>query len=97
MRRILTAAMLVAAIATTALAHNGHIHNFLGTVKSVDESNLVITTTDAKDAAFVLTPKTAYSRDGKPANRTDLRSGLRVAVRVDEDGKTVTSIKIGTK
>ncbi|HEX7421181.1 MAG TPA: hypothetical protein VF505_14925 [Thermoanaerobaculia bacterium] len=97
MRRILTTTLLVAAIATTALAHNGHIHNFLGTVKSVDESHLVITTPDAKDAAFVLTSKTAYTREGKPASRTDLRSGLRVAVHVDEDGKTVTSIKIGTK
>jgi hypothetical protein len=97
MRRIMTAALLVAAIATTALAHNGHIHNFLGTVKSVDESHLVIITPDAKDAAFVLTPKTAYTREGKPASRTDLKNGLRVAVRVDEDGKTVTSIKIGTK
>lgn len=97
MRRIMIATLLVAAIATTTLAHNGHIHNFLGTVKSVDESHLVIITPDANDAAFVLTPKTAYTREGKPASRTDLRSGLRVAVHVDEDGKTVTSIKIGTK
>jgi hypothetical protein len=97
MRKMMTATLLVAAIATTALAHNGHIHNFLGTVKSVDESHLVITTTESKDAAFVLTPKTMYSRDGKPASRTDLRSGVRVAVHVDEDGKTVTSIKFGAK
>ena len=97
MRRIMTAAALVAAITTTTLAHNGHIHNFLGTVKSVDESHVVIITPDAKDIAFVLTPKTAYTREGKPASRSDLRSGLRVAVHVDEDGKTVTSIKIGTK
>jgi hypothetical protein len=97
MRRILTAAMLVAAIATTALAHAGHIHNFLGTVKSVDESRLVITTTESKDATFVLTPKTTYSREGKSASKSDLRTGVRVAVHVDEDGKTVTSIKFGAK
>jgi hypothetical protein len=97
MRKITTIALLVAAIATAALAHAGHIHNYLGTVKSVDDSRLVITTTESKDVSFVLTPATTYSREGKSASKSDLRSGVRVAVRVAEDGKTVTSIKFGAK
>ena len=97
MRRIITVALLVAAIATAALAHAGHIHNYLGTVKSADASHLVITTTESKVASFTLTPQTTYSREGKPAGRSDLRSGVRVAVHVAEDGKTVTSVKLGAK
>lgn len=97
MRRILTLSLLLTAIAAAALAHAGHIHNYLGTVKSADESHLVIRTTESNDASFRLTPRTSYSCDGKPARRSDLRSGVRVAVRVAEDGKTVTSIRIGAK
>ncbi len=96
MRRIVVglAVMMVAAV---ALAHAGHIHNFLGTVKSIADTRLVITTPDAKAVTFVLNATTSFTRDGKPAPRAEVVVGQRVAVHVADDGKTATWVKLGTK
>lgn len=97
MRKISALAVFVIFVAATLLAHGGHVHNFLGTVKSVAGDELVITTPDHKDVAFVLTSSTTYVREGKTARRDDLAAGLRVSVHVADDGRTATSIKLGTK
>jgi len=95
MRKISSLTLVVIFIAGALLAHGGHVHNYLGTVKSVAGDQLVVTTRDGKDVSFTLTNKTAYLREGKTASRSDLSRGTRVSVRVAEDGKTVTSIKFG--
>jgi hypothetical protein len=81
-------------IAAAAFAHAGHVHTFLGTVKTVSADQLTIRTRDGKDASFTLNEKTAYLREGAAATRADLVNGLRVAVTVADDGKTATSIKL---
>jgi hypothetical protein len=88
---------LTAFVAASAFAHEGHVHNFLGTVKAVDGEHLVITMEDAKQVEFVLNDATTYSRNGKSARKADLVRGLRVAVHVADDGKTATSIKLAGK
>jgi hypothetical protein len=93
MKRLCALALLL--IATTAFAHAGHQHQFLGTVKSLTDAQLVITTTAGKDAEFVLTTATAVTRDGAPVARIELTSGRRVAVYVANDGKTAVSVKVG--
>jgi len=82
-------------IAATAFAHAGHQHHFLGTVKSVQSTQLVITTTAGSDTAFTLTAATAVTRDGAPVARTELTTGRRVVVEVANDGKTAVSVKVG--
>lgn len=82
-------------IAATAFAHAGHQHHFLGTVKTLHDAELVITTTAGHDAAFTMTTDTAVTRDGAPVARTELTSGRRVAVYVANDGKTAVSVKVG--
>ncbi len=94
MRKTFILAVSLIIISATAFAHAGHKHSFLGTVKAVSANELTIATVDAKDATFVLTNKTAYLRDGAPARKQDLVPGLRVAVLVDEDGRTATTIKL---
>lgn len=93
MKRLLALALLL--ITVSAFAHGGHQHQFLGTVKSLTDAQLVITTTAGKDADFVMTSTTAVSRDGAPVARTELTSGRRVAVYVANDGKTAVSVKVG--
>ncbi len=95
MRRPLIAVLFAVFIAAAAYAHNGHIHNFLGTVKSVQGNNLTVVSTAAKEMHFVLTPKTAYQQDDKASSVDKLTPGTRVAVHVDEDGRTVTLVRIG--
>jgi hypothetical protein len=96
MRRIAIFTLLALA-ATSLLAHGGHVHNFLGTVKSVDAAHLSITTQESKQVEFLLTDSTRYTRNGDPAQKGDLRPGLRVSVHVAEDGKTATSVMLPAK
>lgn len=96
MNRILSAAFLSLFIAATAFAHAGHVHNFMGTVKSVSGNDLTIVSTASKEVHFVLTAATAYKRGEEKAGRENLTPGTRVAVHVADDGHTATLIRIGT-
>ena len=93
MKRFLALALFL--VATAAFAHGGHQHQFLGTVKTLNDAQLVITTTAGNDAEFAMTSSTAVTRDGAPVARTELTSGRRVAVYVADDGKTAVSVKVG--
>ena len=95
MRIRFLAVLLCLATALPLLAHAGHQHHFLGTVKSLAGDQLTIVTPEGKDAAFTLTATTAYLREGATASRTDLTPGTRVAVAVADDGKTAVSVKLG--
>lgn len=88
------ATLVALAIAATALAHGGHKHQFLGTVKALHESQLVVATTDDKEVTFTLTEKTRYTKGTAAATKADLKEGVRVSVSVENDGKTATSVKI---
>jgi len=94
LHRLLIVLAVTLAIAATALAHGGHKHQFLGTVKAVQENHLVVTTTDGKEVTFTLTEKTRYTKGSASATKADLTEGVRVSVSVENDGKTATSIKI---
>lgn len=95
MTRTLSAAFLALFIAAAAFAHAGHVHNFLGTVKSVQSNAFTIVSTQSKEVAFVLTPSTSFMRGDKTVSRQDLVNGERVAVHVADDGHTATLIRIG--
>ena len=97
MRKIPTLAAIVFLTALAALAHAGHSHDFLGVVKTVGAGKLVVTTRAGQDVTFVLDDKTVYLRDGKAANRSELVTGMRVAVHVGEDHKTATTVKLGSR
>ena len=95
LHRLIIISSLALLVATSALAHGGHKHQFLGTVKSLQEDRLVITTVDKTEATFVLTSRTAISASGRPASRAELKEGTRVSVYVENDGRTAATIKIG--
>lgn len=93
MKRIVLSLVLLA-LATSVLAHGGHKHAFLGTVKSVSGDALVVTTTADGDKTFTLTPRTTFAKGDAAATRADLGAGVRVAVHVEDDGKTAARVKI---
>ncbi len=97
MRKTIVIALVISLFALASFAHAGHSHDFLGVVKSVSGSQLVVTTRAGQDLTFVLSPKTAYLRDGKAAARSELVTGMRVAVHVGDDHKTATTIKLGSR
>ncbi|MGZ5443075.1 MAG: hypothetical protein ACXW5U_13225 [Thermoanaerobaculia bacterium] len=92
--RLIITSIVALAIAATALAHGGHKHQYLGTVKVLHENALVVTTTDDTDVTFTLTEKTKYTKGTSAATKADLRQGVRVSVYVENDGKTATTVKI---
>ncbi len=92
--RLILISILALAIATTALAHGGHKHQFLGTVKALHENHLVVTATDNAEVTFTLTDATLYTKGTSAATKGDLRAGVRVSVYVENDGKTAKTIKI---
>jgi len=93
MTRKLTFLLLLLA-ATTAFAHAGHVHKYLGTITSINGDEVVIHTTDAKDVTFVVTKATAFKRGEKDAPRADMAAGMRVSVQLATDGKSALVVKM---
>ena len=92
--RLIILSILTLALAATALAHGGHKHQFLGTVKAVNGNQLAVTTTDGGDVTFTLTDATSYTKGNGAATKADLKAGVRVSVYVENDGRTAKTIKI---
>lgn len=100
MRNALAAcAVALLMIAAPALAHEGHIHKYMGTISSVHENQLVVKTTDGKQVTFTVGDKTQIVRGTEKGAASDLTEGTRVVVEA-EGGKepmAATRIRLGTK
>lgn len=85
------AVVLILLAASAAFAHAGHAHTYLGTVVTIHaDGSFVLHTTDDKDVAVLVSPKTAFS-----PSKDAFASGKRVAVKMTTDGKTAASVKVG--
>lgn len=70
----------------TAMAHEGHKdHKIMGTVKSVDQNHVVVTTEEG-DMSVAFTPKTTFQK-GK--TKSDIKGGEKIVVMCETgtDGK----------
>ena len=73
-----------------SLAHEGHHHNAMGTVRAVDAVQLQLETKDSKLETFTLTDATTYKRGDSAAKREDVQVGARAVVMYEtKDGKNV--------
>ena len=97
--RSLGMTLFVFLIAASALAHAGHMHTFMGTVTMLHGDNaFMIKTTDGKDVTIETSPKTEFTTsEGHAAKRSDVAVGTRVVVKMEMDGKTAASVKIGAR
>ena len=96
MRKTFGMLAVAALVATGAFAHGDKSHRLMGTVETVDEDQLVITTTAEEEATVTLTADTEYEKAGKPADRSALVHGARVSIDLAEDDKTAVKVKIGS-
>jgi len=87
------------AVAVPALAHEGHRHDALGTVKSVGENGLTLTTTEGKEMTFDFTAATLVKRGTDEVQRSDIQAGERAVVtyEAEKDGNHAVEIKLGKK
>ena len=96
MRKTVSLFVVALFISAAVFAHDGHVHQILGTVKEVQGEQMVVTTKDGKEVTVHLTEKTKFEKAGDPATRKDLTAGARVSVHLENDGKSAATIKIGT-
>jgi hypothetical protein len=95
MKRLAISLILLLAV-TSAFAHSGHIHTYMGSVTMLhSDTEFMMKTTGGKDLTIRTTPKTSWLHsDGHAAKKSELAIGQRVVVRMDTDGKTAASIKM---
>ena len=83
----LSAAVVLAA---TSSAHEGHHHDAMGTIESIDVSQLTLATAQDEVESFVLTEETSYTRGESGVTREDVSVGERAVVMYQKkDGANV--------
>ncbi len=95
MRKIAPLFLIVLLASSAALAHGGP-GSLLGTVKTVSEGQMVVTTKDGHEVTVQLSEKTTYEKASKAAAIQDVVAGARVSVKLEKDGKTAATVKIGS-
>jgi len=95
----LTVALALAVLLPVAAsAHEGHTHNALGTVSSVNGAHVMLKTTDGKDLTVMIDKNTTITRGKEKLDASALKSGERVSVDYMEENKMMMAqtIKLGT-
>jgi hypothetical protein len=88
---------LTAAVPAAAMAHEGHAHKVMGTVTSVQGSNLMVKSTDGKSVMVMLDAKTKITQGKSKLELSALKVGDRVVAEGPEKQGmiTATSVKVG--
>ena len=91
---VITALLVIAA--TTAFAHAGHVHKYMGTVTMLHGDNSFMMETAKGDVVTIQTSsKTSFMHaDNHKAKLSELAEGMRVVVKMSTDGKTAASVKM---
>lgn len=94
---LLFAGLALLLSARPSLAHEGHHHTALGTIRSIAATQLEIETKEGKIETFLLTDKTTYKHGDTAVSRDHLQVAARVAVMYEvKDGKNVAiEVKLG--
>ena len=96
MKKALAVSILLLLAVTSAFAHAGHAHTYMGSVTMLhSDTQFMMKTTDGKDLTIDTTPKTTWLHaDGDAAKKSELVVGSRVVVKMNVDGKTAASVKM---
>jgi hypothetical protein len=100
-RKYLVGFALVTALAlpAAAWAHTGHAHKVMGTVSSVQGTNLMVKTTDGKTVTVMVNAKTKITQGKTAVAASALKVGDRIVAEGTEDKQkmvTATVLQIGT-
>jgi len=88
--------LLLLATATVAFGHAGEVHSYMGTITTVNEDgSFQLKKTDGQAIDVLVGKATTYLHaDGRAASASDVKTGLRVVVKISTDGKTALSVKM---
>jgi len=95
-KKVVAVSLFLLLAVTSAFAHAGHIHNYLGSVTMLHGANaFMMKTTEGKDLTIQTSTKTKWLHsDGHAAKSSELAVGQRVAVKMMTDGKTADTVKM---
>lgn len=93
---VLAAALLVAP--RMARAHEGHEHTVMGTIASIDGTNLMVKTADGKQTMVMMDAKTKVTQGKNKVDLKVLKVGDRVVAKGEEEHAMImaTSVQLGT-
>ena len=96
MKKAFALSIVLLLAVSSAFAHAGHVHTYMGTVTMLhSDTQFMVKTTDGKDLTIDTTPKTSWLHaDGHAAKKSELVVGSRVVVKMNTDGKTAASVKM---
>ena len=99
MKKLMFAVVAALALITapSARAHEGHNHKTMGTIASVQGSNVMVKTTDGKTVMVMLDGKTKITRDKAKLDVSALKVGDRIVAEGPESKDMImaTSVKLG--
>jgi hypothetical protein len=98
MRKLMLLTSLICFAATSAFAHAGHVHTYMGSVTMLHGGGaFMMKTTDGHELTVQTSASTRWlDADDRAAKPADLAAGMRVVVKMDVDGKTAASVKMAT-
>src|SRR3954453_17757211 len=87
MKKLMTVLMLCSILLVPAMirAHEGHLHNALGTVASVELPHVNLKTTDGKTLMVMLDKETSVTRGKPKVDPSALKVGERISVDYMEE------------
>src|SRR5450759_1588694 len=89
MKKLFAISLFLLLAVTSAFAHAGHVHTYMGSVTMLHGDNaFMMKTTDGKDLTIETSEKTSWlSSDNHAAKQSELAVGTRVVVKMSTDGK----------
>ena len=96
MKKLVAVSLFLLLAVTSAFAHAGHIHTYMGSVTILHGDNaFMMKTTDGKDLTIQTSKKTRWLHsDDHAATKAELAVGQRVVVKMMTDGKTADTVKM---
>jgi hypothetical protein len=96
MKKLVAVSLFLLLAVTSAFAHAGHIHTYMGSVTMLHGPNaFMMKTTDGKNLTIQTSPKTKWLHsDNHAAKKSELAVAQRVVVKMMADGKTADTVKM---
>ena len=93
MKKYLVILAVCFAFVGTALAHNGMEH-VMGTVNSVNATNITVKAADGKIQSVALTATTKYSRNKHPVTLQEIKVGDRIVIHATKKDNMLTAVEV---
>jgi len=93
MKRLFAILLTIGLMAGVAYAHGGMIH-VMGTVASITDTSITVTTMDGKTETVNLTSDTKYARMDKSITMKDIKVGDQVVIHAAKKGNQLIAVTV---